>query len=435
MDQGLIIISPYPPKGSTYESKYSALASFAKNTVTAIQKASPETKILILADVIPDSQPWQERNLEIRRVWQRKNFLAYYHLTKEIVKESHFKTILIEFEWNLLGKNPLLLIPFPLLILGLRILKKRVLVVIHGVSLSFTALAPQLGIKKTSLKAKVFDQGLKAFYFAMIKTANQIIVLEQSFANLINEKFKTQKAIFIPHGVDTQIEPVNRERARKKLGIKPETFLMVNFGFLTWYKGTDLLAQSFLNYVRQKPKEKIELIFAGGESLTHKQDSIYRKFIANLKQTVQKTPKMKITGFLPEKEIANYFSAADLLVFPYRVFISSSGPLSLAFSFQKAVLLSSQLKDYFESEDMRQSLHQSGLKKSDLCLNFKPENLIKKLSLVQKNDHLAKLSYFSQLMRKKRSWENIGRRYYQIIFSQNKLPRALARGIIARNNI
>lgn len=416
MGQRLIIISPFPPKDSTYESKYSALASFAKNTVTAIQKASPETKILILADVIPDGQSWQEKNLEVRRIWQRKKFLTYYHLIKEVVKESHFKTILIEFEWNLLGKNPLLLIPFPLLILGLKILKKRVLVIIHGVSLGFTALAPQLGIKKTSLKAKAFDQGLKAFYFAMIKPANQIIVLEQSFANAINKKFKTQKAIFIPHGVDTQIKPVNREKARKKLGIKPETFLMVNFGFLTWYKGTDLLAKSFLEFVKQEPKKNVRLIFAGGESLTHQKDPAYRKFITELKQVVRKTNKMRITGFLPEKEIANYFSAADLLVFPYRVFVSSSGPLSLAFSFQKAVLLSSQLKGYFESKDMKQSLTQSGLKKSDLSLNFQPENLIKKWSWVQKETNLAKLVLFSQLMREKRQWENIGRKYLKIVF-------------------
>ena len=133
MTQKIIIISPYPPKNTTYENKFSALASFGKNKAIALKKNNPRLKILVLADIIPQGKSWQEKNLEVRRVWSRGSFKAYFYLLKEILKEKGVKEILIELEWALFGKKPFLIALMPFFVLILRILGKKVMEQAHRV--------------------------------------------------------------------------------------------------------------------------------------------------------------------------------------------------------------------------------------------------------------------------------------------------------------
>lgn len=420
MEEKLLVVSPFPPKNSVYGNPYSALAAFAQKSLDSLQKLLPSLKILVLADQIPESGDWQVKNLQVKRVWQRNKLSLYFHLLDEVFKNPDFKKILLQLEWTLFGKNPLLLMFLPLWLLFLKILGKKVFVVIHGVAWNFDLLAPQLAIKKGSFKVRVLSWGLKAFYFLVIKTAYKIIVLEQHFTDLINKKFNTNKAIFIPLGVDMQIRPMVKGLARKKIGLDLKTFLMVNFGFLTWYKGVDQLADAFLRFVQANPQVKTNLIFAGGESRAHRQTPAYQKFIKKIKAIVSQTDKMSITGFLPEKKIVEYYSAADLIVLPYRVFISSSGPLSLAFSFKKPVLLSEKLLPYLESPDISAVLKEAGLEKQELFVNFSPSNLAKKLNWLRQKKNLDRLEHFSQLMQAKRAWSNIGKQYLKLIFNQTK---------------
>lgn len=411
MEKRLLIISPFPPKGAIHNSRYSALASFGKNKVSAIQKISPQTKITILADKIPEDNSWEDKNLMVKRVWKRNDLCAYLALIREVLKEPEAKKVLIELEWALFGKNPLLLIPFPFFVFLLRLFKKEVFVVCHGVLLDFSLLSPQLGLERKGLKSKIYNLGLKLFYQFLVLTANKVIVLEEHFAKTLNRKFKTNKVVCIPHGVDTKLQEISPQVARKQLGISKDKFILLNFGFLSWYKGTDLLAKIFLELTKNKTQKDWLLIFAGGESYTHKERPAYKSFMTKIKKLAKKTEKIKITGFVPEEKIPLYFAATNVVIFPHRVFISSSGPLSLAFFFKKPILLSQRLVDYFETKDMRESLKEAGLKKEEILFALNSEGLAKKLTWVKRKENLKRLAYFSTLMRKKRNWERVGEEY------------------------
>ncbi len=94
------------------------------------------------------------------------------------------------------------------------------------------------------------------------------------------------------------------------------------------------------------------------------------------------------------------------------MFFSSSGPLSLVFSFEKPFLLSCPLEGYFESPDFAEALKETGLKKEDFIFDFEKESFKKRLEWAKKNLH--KLSQFSRIMKEKRSWQNVARLYEKI---------------------
>ncbi len=412
----LILISPFPPKGSTYKSKHSALASFGKNKVDSMLKADSELRVVVLADKYENDGSWEDERVEVRRVWKRGSILSYFGVFREILREKDSKEILVEMEWALLGKNQILIIPFPFLLLLTRALGKKNYIVTHGVSLDFSSLSPQLGIKKKSFKSRVYNFGLNAFYFLLVRSAKKIITLERDLADKINGKMGGEKAVFIPHGVDTKLKTVKKDKARDLLGLDKDEFLIVNFGFLSWYKGSDLLAQAFYGLIKNKPKEKLRLVFAGGPSSVHKNNLVYAEFIEKLEEVVGKSEKMKITGFVKDEEIPLYFSAADLLVLPYRQFISSSGPLSLAFTFERPVVLSEKLRNYFVSPDIKESAKKSGLAEKDLLFELNSKSLAEKIRWGKREVNYKKLLMFSRLMRKKRAWELVGKKYVEMIY-------------------
>jgi len=190
------------------------------------------------------------------------------------------------------------------------------------------------------------------------------------------------------------------------LGFKLDDFYVLYFGFLSPYKGANLL-------VEQWTKNKGErLILAGGGNPNHMKDKGYARFVNNTLEKA-KTIGILAPGFIPEKEIPLYFSATDLFILPYQVFMSSSGPLSMAFGFEKPVLLSHQLAGYFETDDMKETLKEAGLKPSDVIFDFDLNNLNQKLKWARKN--MSKLRKFSLLMSEKRNWKNIGKMYLKVL--------------------
>ena len=62
----LLVISSYPPKGTLHGNKYSAVASYTKNTLNSIDKASnKKIEYLVLADILDKSEEYKEDNKKV----------------------------------------------------------------------------------------------------------------------------------------------------------------------------------------------------------------------------------------------------------------------------------------------------------------------------------------------------------------------------------
>jgi hypothetical protein len=144
---------------------------------------------------------------------------------------------------------------------------------------------------------------------------------------------------------------------------------------------------------------------AGGTSFSNKSKEHYKTY---LKQFASLPNNLRLTGFVPERELAAYFAAADLIVLPYRTMMSSSGPLSLSFTFKKPVLLSSSLRSYLHSPDLALAFKEVGLTRQELF--FETSRLPEVLKTLKANQ-LRKLTLFSQKVRSVRSYAKIVSRY------------------------
>lgn len=338
LQDSILVISSYPPKGTTYGDRVVGVASFAKNSVAALSKVTGK-KTIVLAEVFNKEEIYEEGNILVWRCWHRNSFGLYLSIVKGLLRFSKVKQLETQFEFNSFGTINTML-PYPPFLILLRIFGKSNYLTIHQVVIDLATLSGHLGFKKNSLSLKIMNFFLKHYYYFLAFGCQKIVVMEEELKKrLILLGVKEGKIAVIPHGVDLNIKTISQAKAKQKLGIRKNEKVVLLFGFLAWYKGSDLLIGAAKN-------SKAKIILAGGPNPNHLNERFYTDYINKLYSQARQTKNVFITDFVPEKEISNYYCAADLVVLPYRSYMSSSGPLSLALSYGKPFIVSKVLSDW-----------------------------------------------------------------------------------------
>jgi glycosyltransferase involved in cell wall biosynthesis len=122
---------------------------------------------------------------------------------------------------------------------------------------------------------------------------------------------------------------LERETACKELGIDSTKHTLLFFGLIREYKGLDILLES-MSLV--KNIEKFQVIIAG-EAYTNTEK--YKELISryNLDKHV-----IFYNKFIPDNQVAVYFSAAEVLVLPYRS-ATQSGVTQIAYHFETPMIV------------------------------------------------------------------------------------------------
>lgn len=145
--------------------------------------------------------------------------------------------------------------------------------------------------------------------------------------------FTDKPAFFSPHPIyDSYGVAVSKAEACKHLGLDPNNKLLLFFGFIRDYKGLDILLQAMAD--ERIRKAGIHLIVAG-EYYSKESEATNNKIIAdnNLQDTVH-----LFTDFIPVGEVKFYFSAADVVVQPYK-HATQSGITQIAYHFDKPMVV------------------------------------------------------------------------------------------------
>ena len=129
-----------------------------------------------------------------------------------------------------------------------------------------------------------------------------------------------------------KLENISKEEARKRLDIKPEKKILLFFGFVREYKGLKYLIQAMPEVVRLV--EGIELLIAGDFAGAEEKQR-YLNLI--LECGIQEHVKI-YDGYIPDKEVENFFAACNLVVLPY-ISATQSGIVQIAFGFEKPVVV------------------------------------------------------------------------------------------------
>ena len=187
------------------------------------------------------------------------------------------------------------------------------------------------------------NQSSKLLTNFVIKLSDKILTHNQFSKNQIQRLFKKadNEIAIIPHGNYVpfiKIEKSNIE-SRENLNIPKQKKVLLFFGMIKRIKGLELMLSALSKIKNSHPD--ILLVIAG--KAWEDDFSIYQEIINNLNLTNYCIVRNQ---YIPLEDVNHYFSAADLVVLPYKR-ISQSGVLMMAVSYQKAVL-SSDLEPFKE---------------------------------------------------------------------------------------
>lgn len=136
---------------------------------------------------------------------------------------------------------------------------------------------------------------------------------------------------FCPHPIfDNYGVKLPAEIACEKLKLDPNYSYLLFFGFIREYKGLDLLIQAFSD--ERLRKFQVKLLVAG--EFYSNPDS-YLNLIKELKLETEVELR---TEFIPDDEVNLYFSAADMVVQPYKS-ATQSGVTQIGYHFEKPMLV------------------------------------------------------------------------------------------------
>lgn len=164
-----------------------------------------------------------------------------------------------------------------------------------------------------------------------IQRVNGLIAMSKSV--LVDaQTFRKDLALgYCPHPIfDNYGERLLPLEAKLKLNLDPSVHYLLFFGFIRDYKGLDLLINAFADIrLRRFP---VKLLVAGEY---YSSPEPYLELIRNHK--LENLIELR-TEFIPDEEVNLYFSAADMVVQPYKS-ATQSGVTQIGYHFNKPMLV------------------------------------------------------------------------------------------------
>ncbi len=178
---------------------------------------------------------------------------------------------------------------------------------------------------------KPWDKPLLRYF---IHSVDHFVALSDSVCEdclALLAKGQKKSVIVSPHPIyDNYGEPMDSLEARQRLGLPLDGKILMFFGFIRDYKGLDLLLQAYADPRLQGGD--VHLLVAG--EFYNNADKYYA-----LEQSLGLSGRVLWhTSFIPDEQVRVYFSAADLIVQPYKT-ATQSGVTQIAYHFCKPMLV------------------------------------------------------------------------------------------------
>lgn len=174
---------------------------------------------------------------------------------------------------------------------------------------------------------KFYDKVLTRYF---VNNNHGFVAMSRNVADDLLTFVPKANYILHPHPMFDFGQKVSKEEAKTKIGLNPNEQYMLFFGFIRRYKGLDLLLEAMAD-ARIKNK-KLKLVVAGEY---YEDGSFYENKIKEL--GLQDSVAMH-TNYIPSEMVRYYFSAADMVVQPYRS-ATQSGVTQIAYHFDKPMLV------------------------------------------------------------------------------------------------
>ncbi|NDV94647.1 glycosyltransferase [Dysgonomonas sp. 521] len=171
---------------------------------------------------------------------------------------------------------------------------------------------------------RVIDKPLAKFFF---NRCDGFIVLSEPVREDLLSLKKDAKVILHPHPIYNHYgEPIDRNTACENLGIREDKKNLLFFGLIREYKGLDILIEAMKSL-----DDSYQLIIAG-ESYDG-----FSKYSEQIEKLPYKENVSVHEQYIPDKMVSTFFSAADVLVLPYRS-ATQSGVVTIAYQMETPMI-------------------------------------------------------------------------------------------------
>jgi glycosyltransferase involved in cell wall biosynthesis len=329
------------PKKNMVHSPKSGVASYSRIIVDSL--ADLKIPQVILCDIENIPEEYEENNYLVRRCFNC-SINGMFSMLKSAIKESS-KIFHIQQEVFLYGG----LVTAYLLAINvtiLRLCRRKIIVTVHGVVDLNSINISFIRRNNSSFPPFIVRQGLLILFKILCHSANVIIVHEDVFAKRLEAEYGVteDKIHVIPH-ILQKLQKIEKHVARKKLNLPVNTTIFLFIGYLTGYKGIDLLLEGVAAFFA-KGGNGFLIIGAG----LHPKHANSQEYIKEYQSYQKKAlallgDRARWVGFIPEEELACYYGAADATLFPYLDFLGSSGPMTLSIAYDRPFLASNILQN------------------------------------------------------------------------------------------
>lgn len=417
----ILVVSDYPKVLKNSERNH-GMAWYTKSIIEPMARKY-KSKFIVLGEKTPDSRPevYANGKILVLRVFDSAHPSLFPVILRWLLIFNKVKYIQVHSEFCTNGgiKNFMLLLPFMMLI---KMTRRNITYFSHNVVTDLKFLAKHLGIKRNSLKLKLYTFGLKSLYRMLGLIVDKFVVMDSVILRRLSLFVNPSKIVLNPFWINEPEKQITRQKARAKLGIKNDEFTLLYFGFVSYYKGADWIIKTVKNLRKKREFKKLRLIVAGGEAFSLKDQSHYKKFYKGLLDGVSEEKNIEITGFVAEEDIATYFKACDLTVLPYRGLIGGSGCFSQAICYKSPFVVSDKMSQMLESEDIKDVLSKNNIDVADLTFSHNTQSFDKVIKKAQNKSFLNKLSKVSESIGRSRSINYLAPRVYESIFTLPKIP-------------
>src|SRR6185503_1910461 len=225
----IVVFTSYPGKGRLHDRRTVGGAAYTKRLLAALREAAPDREIEVIGEVLEGEGGGREGGILVTRAWRRGSIGSVSRAALLAVQRP-VKTVLVSYEFNMVGARLANLVFLLLLALARRLLGKRILFLLHQVVDRFD------GLELARPQALALAAGKGLLYRLIAAAASGSIVFEEPLRSVPS----VGRAALVPFGADDP-PPVDRADARRRLGIGPDTFAVLFFGFLSPYKGLESL--------------------------------------------------------------------------------------------------------------------------------------------------------------------------------------------------
>ena len=176
---------------------------------------------------------------------------------------------------------------------------------------------------------KHFYDNICTNYF--VKSMHGFITMSQSVLADLKKLVPQKPSQYIPHPMyDNFGASIEKQTAKKQIGLDPQFNYLLFFGFIRHYKGLDILLKAFADTrLRQL---NVKLLIAGEY---YEDSSPYKQLIKELKL---EDWVVEHNDFIPNPMVSAYFSASDMVVQTYHS-ATQSGVTQIAYHFNKPMLV------------------------------------------------------------------------------------------------